>query len=82
MSRQVNIDKLNIRLPRGWRGDPSQLARQIAGQLQKQAADLGDSERIDLNLSGNYFGAGRTVAEQLGMQLAARPRDARGRRGK
>jgi len=71
MSRQVIIDRLNIRLPGGWRGDPTLLARRIAEQLQRQAAGLQSTERLDIALSGRYAGQGRNVAGQLSERLQA-----------
>ena len=74
MSRQLVIDRLNIRLPQGWRGDPSLLARHIAEQLQAQAGDLRGGERLDLQLRGAFAGSPRAVSEQLGRRLAAASR--------
>lgn len=82
MSRELKVDKLNIRLPAGWQGDASSLARQIAEQVQRQAADLNSTERIDLTLRGPYAGNARAVATQVAEQLAAYSRDGKGRRGR
>lgn len=71
MSRQVIIDKLNIRLPQGWQGNPVLLARQVAEQLQQQAADLQSTEQLNLSLQGSFAGSAKRVAEQLGGELAA-----------
>jgi len=76
MSRELIIERLNIRLPNGWRGDSTLLARQVAEQLQRQAADLQGGERLDISLNGSYQGQARRVAEQLGEQLGG----SRGRR--
>jgi len=80
MSRQVIIDKINIRLPRGWQGDATHLALQVAEQIQRQAADLQSAQQLDFSLQGHFAGAGRQVAEQLGTQLAAPGRAAAARR--
>ncbi|MEN8177713.1 MAG: hypothetical protein ABFS39_03755 [Pseudomonadota bacterium] len=77
MSRQViSIDKLNIRLPNGWRGDPTLLARQVAEQIQRQAADLHSAKQLDLSLQGHFAGDARQVAEQVGGKLSAQHRKA------
>jgi hypothetical protein len=60
----VTIEQLNIRLP-GWQGDPSQLARQIAGQLQNQAADLVNAQQLNINLRGHFAGQAGRVARQI-----------------
>jgi len=80
MSRQVIIDKINIRLPRGWQGDATHLALKIAEQIQRQAADLHSAQRLDFSLKGDFSGVGRQVTEQLGAQLAAPGRAAATRR--
>ena len=71
MSRQVVFDKVNIRLPRGWQGDPVHLARQVAEQFQHRAADLHGAKQINLSLQGHFAGAGKRVAEQVGAQLSS-----------
>ena len=71
MSRPVIIDKINIRYPNGWQGDPAHLARQLAEQIQQQAADLQSTQRLDFSLRAPYAGAGKQAAEQLGRQLTA-----------
>ncbi len=70
MSRQLLIDKINIRLPRGWQGDANQLALMVAEQIQRQAAELQSARQLDLRLQGHFAGDARQVAEQLGSQLA------------
>lgn len=80
MKRQVNIDKVNIRLPHGWQGDSAQLARDIANQLQQQASELSDAKQIDLTLRGHYAGSGKQVAEQFGQQLPTQTAHGKGRK--
>jgi UDP-2,3-diacylglucosamine pyrophosphatase LpxH len=70
MSREVIIDKINIRLPKGWQGDASHLALQVAEQIQRQVADLHSVQQRDFILQGHFAGSGRRVAERLGTQLA------------
>ena len=70
MSRQVIIDNINIRLPKGWQGDAAHLAIQVAEQIQRQATDLQSAQRLDFLLQGVFIGSGRLVAAQLGTQLA------------
>ena len=77
MSRGVDIERLTIRLPQGWQGDPVQLARQLAEQLQRQAADLGSARQIDLALRGPFSGVSRRAAERLGPALKAQIRKPR-----
>ncbi|MDJ0807044.1 MAG: hypothetical protein QNJ78_09445 [Gammaproteobacteria bacterium] len=80
MSRPLIIDKLNLRLPKGWRGDPTLLARQVAEQLQRQAGQLHNTERLDLNLRGHFAGDARRVAGQLGDRLQSMTRAGGSRR--
>jgi hypothetical protein len=75
MSEPVIIDRINLRLPRGWHGDPTRLARQVAEQLQRQAAQLHSSKQLDLQLRGPFAGVERQVASALEKRLqAASPR--------
>jgi hypothetical protein len=69
MSRQVIIDKLTVRLSKGWRGDATLLARRVAEQIQRQVAELQSTERLDLRLQGPFGGDARRVARQIGGQL-------------
>jgi hypothetical protein len=78
--REITIDKLNIRLPRGWRGDPNLLAMQIAEQIQRQAAGLVSTQRLDFELRGSFAGDARQVTERLGEQLSASSKRSRSRR--
>ena len=71
MSRSVSIDKINIRLPNGWQGDPTLLARQVAEQIQQQAANLHSTKQLDLTLRGPFAGNASQVVEQLSGQLTA-----------
>jgi hypothetical protein len=71
MSAPVIIDRINLRLPKGWRGDPSRLARQVAEQLQQQAAQLQSAKRLDLQLRGPFAGVERRVAGALDQTLQA-----------
>ena len=71
MSEPVIIDKINLRLPKGWRGDPTRLARRIAEQLQQQAAQLHSSKQLDLQLRGPFAGVERRVASALESRLQA-----------
>jgi len=80
MSRQLLIDKINIRLPRGWQGDANQLALMVAEQIQRQAADLQSTPQLDLRLQGHFAGDARQVAEQLGGQLSVHNSKAGSRR--
>jgi hypothetical protein len=77
MSRGVDIERLTIRLPHGWQGDPVQLARQLAEQLQRQAADLGSARQLDLALRGPFAGVSGRAAERLGPALTAQIRKSR-----
>ena len=75
MSEPMIIDKVNLRLPKGWRGDPTRLARQIAEQLQQQASQLHSAKSLDLQLRGPFAGVERRVASALENRLqAASPR--------
>ncbi len=74
MSRRVDIERLTIRLPQGWQGDPVLLARQLAEQLQRQAADLGSARELNLALKGPFAGVAGRAAERLGPALAAQIR--------
>jgi hypothetical protein len=78
MSRGVDIERLTIRLPRGWQGDPVQLARRLAEQLQRQSADLGSARQLDLALRGPFAGVAGRAAERLGPALAAQKRKPHG----
>lgn len=66
----VSIDKLTIRLPSGWQGDPVYLARQIAEQIQAQASDMQNSNRLSLSLHGEYAGVSTRVTQQFSKQLS------------
>ncbi len=68
MSRQVIIDKINIRLPNGWQGDPNILARRLAEQIQQQAAELQSANSSISACGDTYAEAGKQVAEQLGSE--------------
>lgn len=72
MSEPIIIDQINIRLPRGWQGNPSQLARAVAEQLQRQAADLTSAQQLALDLRGPFSGVDQRVAQALERQLTAR----------
>jgi hypothetical protein len=76
MSRQLTIDGLTIRLPNGWQGDPTLLARQVADAIRRQAADLSTAERLDIRLQGPFGGSAQQLAEQLGRQLQEKGREA------
>ena len=80
MSRPLIIDRVNIRLPRGWRGDATLLARQVAEQLQRQALELRSTDRLDLSLRGPYGGDARRVARQVGEQLGGMAATGKSRR--
>jgi len=80
MNRQVIIDSINIRLSSGWQGDPTHLARQLAEQIQQQAAELQSGERLNLDLRGHFAGAGKRAAEQLGGELKKYLQGSRSRR--
>jgi len=71
MKEPVIIDSINLRLPRGWRGDPTRLARQVAEQLQQQAAQLHGGKQLDLQLRGPFAGAERRIASALETRLQA-----------
>jgi hypothetical protein len=77
MSRGVDIERLTIRLPQGWQGDPIQLARQLAEQLQHQAADLATARELNLALRGPFAGVAGRAAERLGPALTAQIRKSR-----
>ena len=74
MSKQgtgnVNIDKLTIRLPAGWQGDPVYLARKISEQIQQQAADMQSTKSMTLSLQGHYSGVANRATEQFSSQLS------------
>jgi hypothetical protein len=75
MSEPVIIDRIDLRLPKSWPGDPTRLARRIAEQLQQQAADLHSGKQLDLQLRGPFAGSDQRLAQALQQQLnAANPR--------
>jgi hypothetical protein len=69
MSTRLTIERLTIRLPNGWQGDPTLLARQVADEIRRQAAAMPAAERLDIRLQGPFGGAGKQLAQQLGRQL-------------
>lgn len=69
MIRRLMIDGLTIRLPNGWQGDPTLLARQVADEIQRQAGNVQAAEQIDIHLQGTFAGSARQLAEQFGKQV-------------
>jgi len=63
------IDGLTIRLPNGWQGDPTLLARQVAEEIQRQAGNMQAAEQIDIHLQGTFGGSATQLAEQFGKRL-------------
>jgi hypothetical protein len=69
MPGEVIIENMTIRLPNGWNGDASCLARAIADQLQKQAGELSSTQSLSLKVQGHFGGAGNRAAESFSGQL-------------
>ena len=67
--RSINIDNITIRLPAGWQGDATLLARKISEQLQTQALDLTSSKQISLSLQGHFGGNTKAVINQFSRLL-------------
>ena len=71
MSKQVIIDTVNIHLANGWQGDPTQLARKVAEQIQQQVTDLDSAKQVALSLQGHFAGVDKRVVEAIGTQLSS-----------
>lgn len=71
MSKQVIIDKVNIHLANGWQSDPTQLARKVAEQIQRQVGDLDSAKQVALSLQGHFAGVDSRVVEAISTQLSS-----------
>ncbi|MCB1859706.1 MAG: hypothetical protein KDI63_15640 [Gammaproteobacteria bacterium] len=72
MSKTITIDRVLLRMPNGWQGDATQLARAVAQQLQVQAHLLTDAKEIKWGLQGHFAGDCRRVTAQLATRLGNR----------
>lgn len=65
----INIDKLTLRLPKGWQGDPVMLARAVADHLQNHTQHLSSHQSLNLSVKGQFNGQFNQVKSQLDQQL-------------
>ncbi len=65
----IDIDRLTLRLPKGWQGDPVMLARAVANHLQNHPQHLSSQASVDLSIKGQFNGQFNQLKHSLNQKL-------------